>query len=68
MEINALTRLARGSGVGLDIVVQFLLFLRNLLTVVLALLDLVDLQSEDLEVEFEDLVLDLAGLEGLASG
>lgn len=70
-EVDALARLASALGVGGNVVVKLLLLSSNLGAVVLAGLRLVDLQAQDLELELEDLVLDLAhrqGIRGIAAG
>lgn len=65
LELDRLARLAGALGVGRDVGVELLLLLRDLGGVVLAALRLVDLQAQHLELELEDLVLDLADLQGV---
>lgn len=68
LEVNRLAGLAGGLLVGGDVGIELLLLGGDLGAVVGAALGLGDGQVEDLELELEDLVLDLADLEGVGGG
>lgn len=67
-EVDRLARVAGRLLVGGDVGVELLLLGCDLCGVVLAVLGLVDRKVEDLELQLEDLVLDLADLEGVGVG
>lgn len=67
-KVNALAGGTRRLGVGGDVGVQLRLLSSDIGTVVGAALCLVDLQSQNLELELEDLVLDLSDLQGISCG
>ena len=66
-EVDALARLAGGVLVELDVLVELGGLLVNLGAVVLAVDGLVDLQSQDLKLELQHLVLNLTDLQGVGS-